>query len=176
MRIRLRQPPLAALLTIVLVIVADQVSKYFVVANTDRLPATLLGPLKLELVHNIGVSFSLLPGRASLTIVFVSIIAAVVAILLFTLPRYFAVPVSLILAGSLANLIDRIRWGYVVDFLAIWRWPRFNVADIAIVLGAVLVALVALFHTARPAPAPGRRDGEDRAADGEGHGDGSGDA
>jgi signal peptidase II len=150
-RVPLRRPPLAALVTIVLVIVADQVAKAFVVASADRLPASVLGPVKLEIVHNTGVSFSLFPGRTGFTIALVSLVIAVVALLLFTLPRPFAVPVSLILAGSIANLIDRVRWGYVVDYVAVWRWPRFNVADFAIVLGAVLVVLVALVQTARPA-------------------------
>jgi signal peptidase II len=163
-RIPLKRPPLAALVAIVLVIVADQVAKAFVVTNADRLPASVLGPVKLEIVHNTGVSFSLFPGRTGFTIALVSLVIAVVAVLLFTLPRPYAVPISLILAGSIANLIDRVRWGYVIDYVAIWHWPRFNVADFAIVLGAVLVVLVALVQTARPpAPSSGPAGGEDGA-------------
>jgi signal peptidase II len=64
---------------------------------------------------------------------------------------------ALIAAGALGNVIDRLRRGYVVDFIEIHRWPIFNVADIAIVAGAVLLAIVALRRQREEATLPGPR-------------------
>lgn len=170
MRLRLRLPSLAAFLIMAAVIAADQVTKAIVVASADRLPASVSSWLKLEIVHNTGVSFSLLPGRTGLTIILVSLVIVVVAVLLLTMPRPYAIPLSLVLAGSLGNLIDRIRWGYVVDFVGVWWWPRFNVADFAIVLGACLVVLVAIVQTVRPAPGGDAPDLDGRCGGGNGGG------
>ena len=162
MRITLKRPPLAALLTIVIVTAADQVVKVLVVANADRLPDSLIGPVKLEILHNTGVSFSLFAGSSGLTIALVTLVIVVVVVLLVTLPRAYAIPISLILAGSIANLIDRIRWGYVLDYVAVGGWPRFNLADMAIDLGAALVVLVAIIRATRSGtPKPGGAEGAD---------------
>jgi signal peptidase II len=67
--------------------------------------------------------------------------AAVLVGLLFT-PRKYAVPLGLILGGSLGNWVDRVRLGYVVDFVTAPHWPTFNVADAALVGGMALLALV----------------------------------
>jgi signal peptidase II len=52
----------------------------------------------------------------------------------------------MLLGGAIGNLIDRVRLGYVVDFIALPYWPVFNVADTSIVIGAVLLAWSALRH------------------------------
>jgi signal peptidase II len=67
---------------------------------------------------------------------------------------------ALVVAGAFGNVIDRLRSGYVVDFIEIHRWPIFNVADVAIVAGAILLAIVALRRSrqdgeAKPAGDPG---------------------
>jgi signal peptidase II len=106
------------------------------------------GVLKLTHVHNTGSAFSLFRG-AGVWLVFVSIVS-LVAILryLFSLQRRGVVisPVLLLglalpFGGAAGNLMDRLRLGYVVDFLELPRWPVFNVADSAITLGAVLLVL-----------------------------------
>jgi hypothetical protein len=53
---------------------------------------------------------------------------------------------ALLLGGSIGNLIDRFRVGYVVDFVAVYWWPRFNAADLAILAGAVMMVLMVLLH------------------------------
>ena len=53
---------------------------------------------------------------------------------------------SLILAGAIGNLIDRVRFGYVIDFLDFRIWPVFNIADSAITIGTILLALQILRH------------------------------
>ncbi len=60
---------------------------------------------------------------------------------------------SLVLAGALGNLLDRLMFGYVVDFLdfnlGFYRWPTFNIADISIFIGAALLILESVLHVAR---------------------------
>jgi signal peptidase II len=99
-----------------------------------------------EYVENTGAAFGLLSGHPWL----VSILAVAVAVMLVTVFRQ-AFPtdsglwwcVALILAGALGNMIDRVRIGYVVDFVAVGAWPRFNVADSSITVGLVLMIVSA---------------------------------
>jgi signal peptidase II len=72
--------------------------------------------------------------------------------------RLLCLGLALILGGALGNLIDRLRFGHVVDFLdfhaAGWHWPAFNVADSAITVGAALLILDGFVHHERRARAP----------------------
>jgi len=151
--LHLRRPPAIALAIIAGILILDQVSKAFVVANLDRLPADVIGGIRLEFVRNTGVSFSLFQGRGWLVTLLVCLVVAAVLVMFLTTPRRYSIPLAVLLGGSLANLIDRFRYGYVVDFVALWWWPRFNVADLAIILGASLTVLTVVFH-------PGLRQGE----------------
>jgi len=137
------------------VIILDQVTKWWVQQSMalNAYLSLLPGVLKLTHVHNTGSAFSLFRG-AGVWLVFVSIVS-LVAILRywFSLQRRGAVvsPVLLLglalpFGGAAGNLIDRLRLGYVVDFLELPRWPVFNVADSAITVGAVLLVL----HFMRP--------------------------
>ena len=73
-------------------------------------------------------------------------------------PRGFCAGLALILGGAVGNLIDRLRFGHVVDFLDFhafgWHWPAFNVADSAITTGAVLLILEGFVHERRARPSP----------------------
>jgi len=106
------------------------------------------GALHLTLVHNRGAAFGIFKNQLPLFI-FVSASAVIMAIL--TLRSHsrklgvYTVSLSLILAGAAGNLIDRLRLGYVVDFLDLRVWPVFNVADSAITIGAVLLGWKILF-------------------------------
>lgn len=132
------------------VVFADQLSKWAVLtsfAPGARLPVT--GFFNLVLVYNRGAAFSLLAGLPGWqTPLFVAIAAAaivVVTVLLVRSPgrRTFCAGLALILGGALGNVIDRLRFGHVVDFLDFhalgWHWPAFNVADSAITVGAGLL-------------------------------------
>lgn len=106
---------------------------------------------------NPGTSFSLFRtmGEAA-PIVLVGITGAVIGFILQYLfiraKKYEVVPIALIAGGAIGNLIDRIRFGAVVDFLDFhiggWHWPAFNVADICIVVGVGLY-LVSLYRARR---------------------------
>jgi signal peptidase II len=134
------------------IVVADQITKWLVLARFalgERVEVT--GFMNLVLVFNKGAAFSFLadaPGWQTPVLVAFALGAAVlVSVLLVRDPnrRLYCAGLSLILGGALGNVIDRVRFGHVVDFLDFhaggWHWPAFNVADSAITLGAALLIL-----------------------------------
>lgn len=131
---------------------ADQLSKLLIAANfgvSDRL-AVIPGVIDFVCVENTGAAFSLLSSHTWLlgvvSALFCAAIAAYMAKMKFTDKRYVIIG-GMLLGGALGNGIDRIFRGYVVDFIefAFVRFPVFNIADIAITVGAaLLVGLVIL--------------------------------
>ena len=151
-----------------LIVVADQVTKYAVVqyfAVNDTVAVTSF--LNLLLVYNPGAAFSFLSDAAGWQrwfFVAIALIASTwIVYLLRQYPnqRLFALALSLVLAGAVGNVIDRILFGAVVDFLDFhaygWHWPAFNVADSAITCGALLLIWDAVRPKARD-EGGGRRD------------------
>jgi len=147
------------------IVLADQLTKWLVLARFapgERWELTEF--LNLVLVFNRGAAFSFLadaPGwQTPLLVVFALGAAIVVSVLLARSPgkRMFAAGLTLILGGALGNVIDRLRFGHVVDFVDLhaggWHWPAFNVADSAITVGAVLLILESFVHHERRARAP----------------------
>jgi signal peptidase II len=139
------------------VVIADQLTKWLVLASFapgERRELTSF--LNLVLWFNKGAAFSFLsdaPGwQTPLLIVFAAGAAIVVSLLLVRSPgkRMFSAGLALILGGAVGNVIDRLRFGHVVDFIDLhaagWHWPAFNVADSAITVGAVLLILDGLVH------------------------------
>ena len=126
-----------------LILSLDQLTKFFISAKiqlNDTLPV-IKGIFGLSLIHNRGAAFGIFKNQ-----VYIFVITSIVAIILiyFGLKdnrhnKYYVVSLSLILAGALGNLIDRLRFGYVIDFLNFYIWPVFNVADSAITVGAILL-------------------------------------
>ncbi len=144
------------------VIVLDQISKLWIVehfAYGESLP--VLSVFDLVLVHNTGAAFSFLHDAGGMQRWLFSGIAVVASIWIIVLLRkhkaemVFALALSLILGGALGNLIDRIAYGYVVDFLSFhWNghyFPAFNIADSAITLGAGLLIFDGLRSGSRTA-------------------------
>jgi signal peptidase II len=127
------------------VLAVDQATKLVVTHYRDHLPYKILGGLQIDYTQNTGVSFSLLRGQAGVLIVVVGIVTAAVFLGLLTTPRRYAVPLGLILGGSLGNWVDRVRLGYVVDFVTAPHWPTFNVADVGLVAGMALLAVIVLW-------------------------------
>ncbi|MDH3310736.1 MAG: signal peptidase II [Gammaproteobacteria bacterium] len=135
------------------VFVSDQLTKYFASDYLVRHGEVNLGPfLNLVLVHNTGAAFGFLSsasGWQNGLFMFVALVAC--AFLLWMLSRLnrqemlLAVALMLILGGALGNLLDRVIFGYVIDFIDVhyhhWHWPAFNVADSAITVGAILLIL-----------------------------------
>lgn len=132
---------------------ADQASKYWVVQTLGPLPLqsaiNLAGDwLRIIYSHNTGVAFSLFQGFSQvLTFTALAIIGGAIYFYWLHLPnRSLPIQISLglILGGAFGNLIDRVRLGYVVDFIQVGWWPVFNIADSAITVGAVLLMLYGL--------------------------------
>jgi len=134
------------------VVAADQATKSMILARFNLGEGVVVAPFfNLVLVYNKGAAFSFLsdaPGwQTPLLVGFAVVAMSVVAYLLVRSPQRFIVSagLALILGGALGNVIDRLRFGQVVDFLdfhaAGWHWPAFNVADSAITVGAVLLIL-----------------------------------
>ena len=144
-----------------LIVVADQLSKMWVRSNLEvgqSLPEA--GWLRLTHVTNTGSAFGLFQGQSFiLTLV---ALAGIVILLVYALVNYRQLPfkgntlgkvtVALILGGVIGNLIDRIRLGYVTDFIDVGIWPAFNVADSSMVVGYILFAYLLLSFTLRRKP------------------------
>lgn len=126
------------------VLALDQLTKAFVRSETAGLPRRLTSWLTFELVHNRGISFGTFSQGGTWVIVVVATITVVLTVLLFWLAPRYSFPLALIIAGSLGNLIDRLRFGFVWDFVTVPHYPTFNVADIAIAGGAVWLGLAVL--------------------------------
>jgi signal peptidase II len=138
-----------------LVLVLDQASKLAIDANMQLYESIPLLPyFNLTYVHNTGAAFSFLAQAggwqrwlfAGLAVVMSSIIA----VWLHRLKKHetlMAVALSLVLGGAVGNLIDRVAYGYVIDFLDVYyrddwqHWPAFNIADSAICIGVGLMLL-----------------------------------
>ena len=107
---------------------------------------------KLTYVHNTGAAFSFLSEAGGWQRWFFAglalAISCVIGVWLARLKQHetlLAVALSLVLGGAIGNLIDRLAYGYVIDFLDVyyqtWHWPAFNIADSAITLGVILMLL-----------------------------------
>lgn len=138
------------------VLILDQCSKLIADALLQfNQPVPLLPFLDLRKVYNPGAAFSFLSDASGwqrwffvgLTL-FVSLVLAVWLRRLQAGQARLALALSLILGGALGNLIDRVVYGYVIDFIDLyygdWHWPVFNVADSAITVGASLLILDAI--------------------------------
>ena len=156
-----------------LVIGLDQIAKTLVLARLgpdqpDHRLGLVEPVLALEYVANTGAAFGLLRGAGPLlTLLSLLVLGGLVAAYA-RLPRPTTtqtLSLGLVAGGALGNLIDRVRLGHVVDFVAVGVWPKFNVADSAITLGVLLFAWH-LLRASPPAPATGHRAGDTDATPG----------
>ena len=133
-------------------IAADQLTKYIVTSQLQLDEGLhVVGPFWIHHVQNSGIAFGLFASATAVVILLTAV--AVAAMLIFFArsgARHPILPVALglVIGGSLSNLLDRVRLGYVTDFLDLRYWPAFNLADSFIVIG-VLVLLAALVFAER---------------------------
>ncbi len=151
-----------ALVTLVL----DQISKWYVVEvlmRPDGVAQTpfytprsieILPVLDIVMAWNRGVSFGIFNNEGAynallLTLLSLAIVVALAVWMWRTDQRLLHVALGLIIGGALGNVVDRVRWGAVADFIdfhvADWHWPAFNLADTGITVGAALLVFDALF-------------------------------
>jgi signal peptidase II len=137
------------------VLVLDQLTKWWVRAElTLNDPLRIVGDnVRLLYIHNEGAAFGLSIGDHSSTLFLILASAAsvlVLYLLLATPPRdrVQRLALGLILGGAVGNIVDRVRFGEVVDFIQVGvsghYWPIFNVADSAVTVGAVLLGIAYL--------------------------------
>ncbi|MDA0180780.1 signal peptidase II [Solirubrobacter phytolaccae] len=100
--------------------------------------------LKLVHTHNTGVAFSMFSGGGAVVVLIALVALAALLGFFFThlKTRLVWLPTGMLLGGAVGNLIDRIRLGWVTDFIKIPHWPAFNVADIAVTLGVIVLIFV----------------------------------
>jgi signal peptidase II len=129
-------------------VIADQVTKHLVVANLQLGEGQhVVGPFTIRHVQNSGIAFGLFSNATAAVIVVTTIaIGWMLAYFARSGTRHPVLPVALglVIGGSLSNLADRVRLGFVTDFLDFRYWPAFNLADSFIVIGVgiLLAALV----------------------------------
>ena len=149
----------------VVVLILDQCTKLLADAMlTLHQPVVLLPFLALRKAYNYGAAFSFL-GDASgwqrwFFIVLALVVMAILVAWLYRLPSdntRARVALVLILGGAAGNVIDRLMYGYVIDFIDVfygsWHWPTFNIADSAISVGAFLLLVDAFLEHKKAAPA-----------------------
>jgi signal peptidase II len=140
--------PAVALITIAL----DQMTKRLVIVwlplGQSWSPISALERwVSLTLVTNTGAAFGLFPGLGSVFMIVAMVVIVVIVIYYWHMPRgqtLVKVSLGLQLGGAVGNLLDRLQYGHVVDFVDFKVWPVFNVADASIVLGVVLLAYALL--------------------------------
>jgi signal peptidase II len=141
-----------------LVIVLDQLSKWFVASHMQVYQTKYVLPVfNIALLHNTGAAFSMLAGQPGwqrwFFVVLAVAIAGAIVVWLARLPaatnRWMPAGLALVAGGAVGNVLDRLVKGYVVDFLQFhwqgWYFPAFNVADSAITVGAILLVLDGMF-------------------------------
>jgi len=140
-----------------LVLVLDQLSKYWVVTSFEEYEVLRVWPVfNLTLVYNTGAAFSFLSDAGGWQRWFFVVIGVVVSAAMVVWlsrmgvrERLAAYGVAFVVGGAIGNLVDRILLGKVVDFLQWhwqdWYWPSFNLADSAITLGVVLLLIDGMF-------------------------------
>lgn len=144
------------IVAIVLVLAADQFSKYLIDSRLTDAASVFGGDyFNLVKVWNTGVSFSLFNNHGTLGMVVLSTVSLLVSVVLFNWMRHETnrwkiVALGMIIGGALGNVIDRIRFGAVLDFLDFHyqthHWPAFNVADSFICVGAFVLIFWELYH------------------------------
>ena len=149
------------------IVVLDQVSKLAIIRWVElyeRIPITSF--FNITHHHNEGAAFSFLADAGGWQRWFFTALASVVSVVIVIWlgrirnQRLWALSLglSLVLGGALGNLIDRVRLGYVTDFIQVlifgWPFPSFNVADAAITIGAAFLIIDALFFSGRQDAVP----------------------
>ena len=150
MNIKLKKEKIIQILEIIILIVIDQIIKFFVFSKKLDLPINLINNiLDLNYVENFGIAFGMAKGGL---IAFIAINVIIIGIMFYflffqkeELSKIKAICLTIISAGGIGNLIDRIFRGYVIDYIdfsKIVSFPVFNFADILIVTGTIGIACI----------------------------------
>ena len=144
------------LIITVLIVIADQLAKFAAIKYLKgQKPIVLIKDfLSFHYTENAGAAFGILQQKRTLFIIITTIFLIVITFYIFKyyneLSLISKIGAAILLGGSIGNFIDRIRFGYVVDFISVklartYDFPVFNIADMAIVLGTLVIVFVVLF-------------------------------
>ncbi|OGW39301.1 MAG: signal peptidase II [Nitrospirae bacterium RBG_13_39_12] len=141
--------PVSVMLIALSVVALDQITKYLVITYLNPLDSIEISPfLHLVSVRNTGAAFGMFKSFSSSFFISVSVLAITFVIWLLVTGKYNYFGLSLVLGGAIGNLIDRIIYGKVVDFIDFsvgrFHWPAFNVADSSLTVGIIIILLVPL--------------------------------
>lgn len=134
------------LLIVLSIVVIDQITKYLVVKYMNPFDTINILPfLNLVSVRNTGAAFGMFKDIGSSFFITVSIVAIIFVVWLLFKTKEGYLSLSLIIGGATGNLIDRILFGYVVDFIDLFagrfHWPAFNVADASLTIGLIIIVI-----------------------------------
>ena len=157
-RLELNRRDLAFAVITLLVIIADQLSKFWI--NGTLQPGETLfdiGFFRIVYVLNSGAAFGIFKNATTILIIVDFIGIAAILYLVFGMRRQWPfidkmlvrVSIALLLGGTIGNLIDRIRVGEVTDFIDFKIWPVWNVADASVTVGVILLAYCFIFLVGR---------------------------
>lgn len=135
---------------ITIIIIFDQISKYEVIRmmyENDLTTIKILSFFNIILVLNYGISFGILNNHSQNQIIWITITCIICSLLIVWLyknkEKWLSLGIAMVLGGAIGNLLDRIYFGAVIDFLDFhlfgYHYPAFNIADSFIVLGALLM-------------------------------------
>ena len=139
------------------VILLDQITKWVADHSLElHVQVPIMPSFNFTLVYNTGAAFSFLSGAGGWQRWFFSLLAILICIVLVVWlkrlhahEKWIAIGLSLVLGGALGNLIDRLFYGYVIDFIQWYYkgfyWPTFNIADSAITVGATILVVNNIF-------------------------------
>lgn len=142
------------LIAVVLLVAVDQITKYIALTQLKPIGSVTFidGFMDFTFVENRGAAFGIFSGKTWLLLVISIIICAVLVWAMTKMPktkeyRKLRVTFVLILSGAVGNIIDRALRGYVVDFFEFTfiKWPVFNMADIYVVVGTIVMAVIIMF-------------------------------
>jgi signal peptidase II len=149
-----RRTCLLSALVFVVVLATDQITKHTLGTwiQPGQVRHVIGSVVELVYERNTGVAFSFLSGAGDL--IYVVIAIAVVGLLVHLWKRPYRkliwLPTGMLVGGAVGNLIDRVFRGSVIDFIKLPHWPAFNVADMCITFGVIILVLVIEFDTRKP--------------------------
>ncbi len=156
------RPMIPGLILAAVILAADQISKIIMVDTVMAVPRVIeVTPFfNLVMAWNYGVSFGMFntPGTQAWALIALSlVVAAALLVWMAREPsRVARLALAAIIGGAIGNVVDRLRWGAVADFLDFhafgYHWPAFNVADAGIVIGAAVLVLDNLFRPSERTP------------------------
>jgi len=143
--------PLSVALIVLAIIALDQITKYLIVNSLSPYDSIEIFPfLHIVNVRNTGAAFGSFKSLGSSFFMIIAVAAIIFIVYLLMKRVYNTLGLSLILGGAVGNLIDRILYGQVVDFIDFsigsYHWPAFNVADSSLTVGIIIILVTSVFR------------------------------